>query len=296
MNVISTCINYLWSCKMSSNATNPLSKHFRQPVLYVKLPSQGRWYPPGTVDLPVTGEVPIYAMTAKDEITMKTPDALMNGTSTVHVIESCCPAIKNAWDMPSVDMDTLLISIRIATYGKDMEFSTVCPHCQTKNEQLLDLVQLMGKIQLADWQKPVAHENLEILLKPQSYQDYNKNNLVNFEEQRLMQVVTDDNLDDNEKTQRFDEIFQRLIGSSIEQISKSIAGIRLEDGTVVDNPTYIKEFLDNCDRSVWQSIKARLDEIREQNRWNDITITCENDKCGKTFVTPFVFEQTNFFA
>mgnify|MGYP005661920895 CR=1 FL=1 len=26
---------------------NPLQKHFRQPKIYLKLPSQGRWYPNG---------------------------------------------------------------------------------------------------------------------------------------------------------------------------------------------------------------------------------------------------------
>jgi len=85
---------------MAENATNPLSKYFRQPALYINLPSEGRWYPDGGVEIPVTGSVPIYAMTAKDEITMKTPDALLNGAATVSVIESCCPAIKDAWKMP----------------------------------------------------------------------------------------------------------------------------------------------------------------------------------------------------
>ena len=69
--------------QMSENSQNPLAKHFRQPILYLKLPSNGRWYPEGSVELPVTGEIPVYAMTARDEITLKTPDALMNGTSTV---------------------------------------------------------------------------------------------------------------------------------------------------------------------------------------------------------------------
>ena len=109
---------------MSNSSPNPLAKHFRQPVLYIKLPSNGRWWPEGSVDIPVTGEIPVYSMTAKDEITMKTPDALMNGSSTVHVIESCCPSIHNAWKMPAIDLDSILIAIRIASYGKEMEFTS----------------------------------------------------------------------------------------------------------------------------------------------------------------------------
>ena len=110
---------------MSTLSNNPLAKHFRQPVLYLKLPSGGKWYPEGSLDLPVTGEIPVFAMTARDEITFKTPDALMNGSSTVQVIESCCPSIKDAWKMPAVDLDPVLIALRLATYGKELEFTGV---------------------------------------------------------------------------------------------------------------------------------------------------------------------------
>ena len=100
--------------------SNPLAKHFRQPALYVKLTSNGSFWPDGSLDLPVTGEIPIYPMTTKDEITLRTPDALINGTSVVKVIESCAPNIKDAWKMPTVDVDSTLIAIRIASYGPKM--------------------------------------------------------------------------------------------------------------------------------------------------------------------------------
>jgi hypothetical protein len=281
---------------MSISPTNPLSKHFRQPVLYVKLPSQGKWYPKDTLDLPVTGEVPVYAMTARDEITMKTPDALLNGASTVHVIQSCVPAIKDPWQMPLVDLDAILIAIRIATYGNEMEFTTVCPHCGTVNELGLDLSVILGKIKLSDWNKPITIDGLEIVLKPQSYESYNKNNLVNFEEQRIIQVVQNTEIDDVEKAKQFSVLFQRLVESGINQIGRSISYIRLEDGSTVDNPDFIQEFLDNCNKEVWDAIKAKLDSIKIENNYTDITVKCSNEECGKEFITPFVFEQTNFFA
>jgi hypothetical protein len=34
-------------------------------------------------------------MTAKDELMFKTPDALLNGQSTVEVVKSCIPAIQD---------------------------------------------------------------------------------------------------------------------------------------------------------------------------------------------------------
>lgn len=281
---------------MSNFSNNPLAKHFRQPAMYIKLPSQGRWYPDGTLDVPVTGEIPIYAMTAKDEITMKTPDALMNGTSTVRVIESCCPAIKDPWNMPTVDLDPVLIAIRIATYGKEMEFTAICPHCGNKNEHGLDLSVMLDRVKPADWSKTVNTDGLSITLKPQTYADYNKNNLINFEEQRIIQLVQNQELEEEEKTRQFDVLFQRLITTGINQVSKSIATITTDDGTIVADTDFIREFLDNCDKQVWDSIKERLDEIKKDNNFNELTITCSNEECSKQFTTPFVFEQSNFFG
>ena len=104
-----------------STSVNPLLKHFRQPQLYLRLPSQGKFYPAGSIDMPATKELPIYSMTALDEIIWKNPDALLNGQATVDVIHSCVPNIKNAWMIPNIDMDAILIGIRRATYGNFMD-------------------------------------------------------------------------------------------------------------------------------------------------------------------------------
>ena len=81
---------------MQINSSNPLAKHFRQPALYIKLPSSGRFWPDGSIEIPLNGEIPVYPMTAKDEIMIRTPDALLNGAGTVSVIQSCCPNILDA--------------------------------------------------------------------------------------------------------------------------------------------------------------------------------------------------------
>ena len=138
--------------------------------------------------------------------------------------------------------------------------------------------------------------DLEIIVKPQNYEDFNKNSMLNFDEQRILAVVNNDSISDEEKTKQFDVLFQRLIETGISQVSKSIAGIKLEDGTTVDNADHIREFLDNCDKSVWTQIKEHLEDIKKKNNWNEVNLVCENTECGKEFTTPFVFEQSNFFG
>lgn len=284
--------------KMNSLSTNPLAKHFRQPILHIKLPSQGKWWTEGSIELPVTGELPVYAMTAKDEITIKTPDALLNGSSTVAVIQSCCPNIKNAWKLPMVDLDKILIAIRIASYGPELEFTCVCPHCNTKNEHGLDISVMSDKIGLGSWDTPVLVDNLEITLSPQSYESHNKSNITAFDEERIMKVVQNVELSDEEKAKQFDVLFRKLIDTGLAQVSKSIQHIKIldEEPVIVNDPAFIKDFLNNCDRSVWEKIKVAIDNIRQESDYTKIDITCSNPECEKSFVTPFTFEQTNFFA
>jgi len=118
---------------------NPLAGFFRQPKIYVSLPSKGKFYSQGALDRSENGQYAVYAMTAKDELMFKTPDALLSGQSTVELIKSCMPAILDPWKMPSIDIDFALIAIRIATYGNKMEVNTQCPHCNADNNYDVDL-------------------------------------------------------------------------------------------------------------------------------------------------------------
>ena len=121
--------------EQNTQGKNPLAQFFRQPKIYMSLPSNGKFYPTGALEMPENGELPVFAMTAKDELLMRTPDALMNGASTVEVIKSCVPSIKNPWFMPSIDVDAVLIAIRYATFGQEMGVGTTCPKCSEQDEK-----------------------------------------------------------------------------------------------------------------------------------------------------------------
>jgi hypothetical protein len=280
---------------MSTETENPLKKFYRQPQLYIKLPSNGQWWPEGSLQRAVTGEYPVLAMTAKDELCMKTPDALLNGQSTVDVIQSCIPNIKDAWHTPICDIDLLLIAIRLATYGNRMEFTSICPHCNHKNENAIDLQFLIEKFQtVPKYHKIMKIDDLEICLKAESYQSFNKKSMAMFEEQRILQLVSQDTLPEEEKFDRFKTLFNKLLSLTVEQISGNIAYIKLNEGTVVENPLFINEFFQNCDRKVWNTIKDAIEDIVKENPTNKIDIKCES--CTKDYQSPLTFEMSNFFA
>ena len=105
---------------MAKDNTNPLSGHFRSPKIYTQLPSAGRYYTSKVVEMPDSNELPVFPMTAKDELIMRNPDALLNGEAVSQVIQSCVPNVKNARQLLSNDVDALLLAIQGASYGDDI--------------------------------------------------------------------------------------------------------------------------------------------------------------------------------
>lgn len=281
---------------MTIQTANPLAKHFRQPQLYLKLPSQGRWWEKGSIEMPPTGELAVYSMTARDELAFKTPDALLNGQATVEVIQSCIPAIKNAWKMPIVDLDAILISIRQATYGNEMNFVSICPHCNNKNEHVADLGYIMTLCNCPEYQKTLEVDDLEIYLQPENYEEFNKASMRNFEEQRLIQLVSTEDISEDERIIKFNNMFSKLLKMTVKQVAGSVGAIKMKDGTVIDNKDYILEYFENCERTVWNAVKDRLDDLGQQSKLKNLNVNCDNPDCGKNYETPLIFELSSFFV
>ena len=179
-------MNYIYGGKM----TNPLSQYFRQPAIYISLPSRGEFYPSGTLDMPPNNELPVLPMTAIDEITYRTPDALFNGTAVVNVIQSCIPNIKDAWIVPSTDLDTILVGIRIATYGHDMEVNCMCPKCGNEDAYTLDLRSSIDMMKPADYRQPLVSRDMEIYFQPMTYKMLNQNNQLLAQLRPLVRQLT----------------------------------------------------------------------------------------------------------
>lgn len=277
---------------MAGPANNPLFKHFRQPAIYLRLPSMGQFWPDHAIDLGATGEIPVYPMTIKDEITLKTPDGLLNGSSVVNVIESCCPQIKDAWAVPAVDLDPILIAIRIASYGPTMEITAKCPHCGEESSYDVDLRVLLDSLPPVEF-PPTTIDHLTFNLKSRSFKSLNQVNLINYEQQRLLAAISDSDLSDEEKTAKFQEIFPKLTDLNISTLVDSIQSIN--DGTtVVDNYEFIKEFITNCDRAVYAQVKDTIEKLSAGYALKPMPIQCNS--CNEWYESTLNFEQSNFFA
>lgn len=283
--------------------TNPLLSFMRQPKIYIRLPSNGQYWPEGSLKLSENEEYPVYSMTARDELMLKIPDAVMSGQAVVDVIQNCIPNIKDAWSIPSIDVDYILIAIRIATYGEIME----TPITYGDNEEIvydIDLRIVMDQYQQQVFWDPVipVSPDLTIFVRPLSYKNISSNALKAFETQKIMQVVTDDKISEEEKITAFKTSFSKLTDVTIGVIQSSIYRVDTVNGTT-ENLKHIKEFIENVDKEIFNAVQKHLDNLKEINTLKPLIVQVTDEMREKGFKSetdtvevPLVFDPSTFFV
>ena len=271
---------------------NPLQQYFRQPSIYIKLPSNGENYG-DALDVTENKEYPILPMTTIDEITYRTPDALFNGTAVINVIQSCCPNITNAWKMPSIDVDTVLVAIRIATFGHQLDISTKCPACDEEADYGVDLRMVLEQIEAPDYVDHLEIGDLKIYFQAMTYEQMNQNNLSQFEEQRVLQIMQSQELNDQEKLSKMSEILLKITKITTDALSQNIKAVETTSDTVT-NTDYIREWLSNCDRNVFTKIRDHILVIKEKSEIKPLEIDC--GACNQHYQQLFTLDMSNFFG
>lgn len=276
-----------------TQTSNPLRQYFRQPAIFLRLPSNGEFWAENSLNLPVNKELPVLPMTAIDEITYRTPDALFNGQAVVNVVQSCIPDIKNAWATPSTDINSILVAIRIASYGHEMEIGTTCPACNSETEYMLDLRSVLDQIKMPDFEKTITHGDLEIVFQPMTYQNQNETNQLQFDQQRMLQALPNADIPEEEKIKQLNGVLARITELTVEALKWSIAGIRTPQAFVSD-PAHIHEFLLNCDRKLFAEIRQHVIDLRLSGELKPLALEC--GECHHKYEQPLTLDMTSFFA
>lgn len=274
------------------NLDNPLRRHFRQPVIHLRLPSGGRFYPPGALNMPPSGELPVLPMTAVDEIVTRTPDALFNGSAIPDIISSCIPAIRDPWSVPSVDLNSILVAMRLASYGHKMDVTSTCPNCKNNNEFDLDLRIIMDSLKTPDYDTPLVLGDLTVTFIPLSYRQINQNSQMQFEDQKLMQALNSTDMDTEQRLAMLSESFKKITALTVRAIAVSIASIQTPDA-IVTEPEYILEFLNNCEKDLFQQIRDHAIALRQAGEIKPLDIAC--NECSHKYTQDFSLDMSNFF-
>lgn len=280
---------------------NPLQQYYRQPAIYIKLPSAGRYYDSNTFTPTETGEIPVLPMTAKDELSFKTPDAMINGQATVDVIKSCVPNFLDPWKMVNYDTDAVLLAIRIATYGETMDISYLIPvsnEKQTHTINVSNILEQLGRVKIDDY--TTTKKGFKIKINPLTYKNLTKIQIANFEQQKMQGTVRESNLSEEQKQTAFSKSWATLNTVNFSLLVDSIGEVITPDGQTVTDRKQIIDFCDNADSKTIKEIEQTLSDLRVQAQTPPLKIkaTEEQIKAGvpTSFEVPITFDNSNFFG
>ena len=270
---------------------NPLKQYFRRPSIYVNLPSDGKYYAAGVVDIPPNRELPVYPMTTLDEMTIRTPDGLFNGTAVVSLIKSCIPNILDPWKLNNIDLDAMLIAIKAASGNGKMEIGSTCPACSEETSYDVDLLPILANVKTVDYSTPLKVHELEIRFRPLEYAETNNNNINQFKIQKM--VVDLDNLVDEEQKQvAMSHAITQLNDLLLQVVADTIEYVKTPE-TIVTDKQFIIDFLNNTDKQTSALIKDRSISLRDQNEIKPLDITCPH--CQNQYKQRIVLNVTDFF-
>ena len=273
---------------------NPLKNYLRKPEIYIKLPSGGKWWPEGSIEIPPNEELPIMAMTGHDDLIMKNADGLMNGSTSVEVIQSCVPNIKNAWAGPNVDIEYLFIALRIASYGNELDVEKACSVCSETTKFGINLHGVLESLQFPDFNTTVQVGDLHFMLKPSTYEMSNLSAQKLYEQQRAILAAQSSELTIESREKILRDTIQKLGEISTNQMIEYIEYVILPDGSKVTNKEHIIEFINQSSRKDFDLLKKGIDEKNAQYSTPKIPFVCAAS--GHEESTQFEFNPSNFFA
>ena len=280
---------------------NPLEKYYRQPAIYIRLPSKGKYYTKEVYTPTETGEIPVLPMTAKDELAFKTPDAMINGQATVDVIKSCVPNLKDPWKMVNYDTDVVLLAIRIATYGENMDIGFRVPVANDEQSHTLilpELLEQLGRIEIED--ETTTSKGFKIQIQPLDYKKLTKIQIARFEQQKMYGTIDSSSMTEEEKQSAFGKSFATLNMVNFSLLVDSIKAITTPGGDTVVDRAQIIEFCNKTDSKTINEIQDKLSELRLQAQMAPLKIKSTEEQIKKgapaSFEVPVTFDNSNFFG
>lgn len=280
-------------------SNNPLEQYFRQATIYLKLPTLGIWYSDGSVELTENQEVPIYPLSALDDILLNTPDAMLNGQSLEKVVLNCVPSIKNIKKLLLPDLEAIFVGIKSATNNGKMEYERKCKSCGHDNTFELNLSNFIDQTVFVDESMSQLRIDEELLLfiKPYDFEMRQMFIKKEFEEEKLMRSLDSDNsnLDELAKAKILGESVDRLSKTTFDLVSRSIEKITIiKDNKEITDKKFINQWLINISKEKADLVIESVNQLNSIGIPKNIPIVCQN--CQFSWEDTISFDPASFFG
>ena len=266
---------------------NPLTAFFRKSKLSLTLPSHGKWYTNTSITYDSTGQLPVFAMTASDDIKLRTGDATLSGKNIYDVIQSCIPNISQPEIIPSIDIDAILLAIRIASYGAEFDFSVSVPNTTLTKTITLNATDLLKEISTRTdvWDEEITIEDetgqsLYLEIHPISLENLfaTSKNIFMLRRSLAKNFDQDENIKDETL---FSSSINTLTTSAIDLLCSSVKKLQITnnngqialllDAANPQDEKQIKQTIHQLDIAYFNSIRDHIDNQRKKYMFTTTT-------------------------
>lgn len=280
-------------------ADNPLKQYFRQPALYLKLPTLGRWYDGGDVRTNEDAEIAIYGLSAVDDIMLNTPDAMLNGKALENVVKNCAPDVLNVKKILVPDLESVFLGIKMATNGGKYEVERKCPKCNHENNFEVNCAHLLDTMSYVEESDTVVRfsDQLEIRVRPYTFEMRQIFMQRQFEEERTLRAIDEKNtaVDEFEKARILAESVEKLSRMTFDLVSRSIESIALiQEGITVTDPAQISEWLVNISKQQADIVIETVNKLNEVGPKRSVQAVCS--ACSNEWEETLNFDPVSFFG
>jgi len=258
------------------NPENPLIKYFRKPKIYVTLPTGGKFNP--ELKTTLLDEVGVSAMSAIDEISLRNPEALLNGEAIKSVIESCVPTVGDPMKLCNIDIEALFLAIQYATYGNDLTHEHTCSNCKEIAEYKIDVNEILNRFPEVDTIDPILFEDVNIHVRPPTLENVTRMALIDLEQKKIIQNLrnVDDDTEDMDIANKFYNSFKKIATFNVDMLANAISRIETPD-VIVEDTKMISEFLQNVPTTVVQQLNTAIEKIvTKPTDINKMQFKCES--------------------
>lgn len=263
---------------------NPLIKKMQKiiPGSTIRLPSKGLFYKDHELHDDVSnGEIIIHPMTTLDEIIIRSPDMLFQGTAIAKVVARCAPQVEKPLELFSKDIDYILTMLRKVSYGNEVIIDFECPTCKERAEENEEVEKHEYNLSIDYFLNKSKELNLDDLTK---YNITLENGMViHLRPSKFNEMIRMYQIDDTTKTP---EEIEDIITSSILAVIKDVDNI--------DDRGFIQGWLKILPVSVMEEIVSK---IANTNNWGpdfSYKITCKD--CETEHDISYILNPVSFFT
>jgi hypothetical protein len=262
---------------------NPLQQFFRKPKFTIQLPSRGKWYPKNAIKN-TDGQVEIYAMTASDETRAKTSEVLLNVNSLVDLLKSCVPDITNPELIPTVDLDALMLSIRRASYGDNLEYEVAVPQTNLTTKINLSIEKLVGELANVEqeWDETlnILSDNKDtvcVIIRPINVKSMFSVTKQILKHQQATLEISNNSQPTDQKIDQIDDQMKHLATLSVNMVADSIVKISIGDYST-ENPAEIRQFINNIDVEYFKAIQTHIEQQKNKMTFKPQTVIATEEQ------------------